>query len=148
MELLEGGDLKDAIIDLGSMVVGESLRIMDQILEGLDAAHQKGIVHCDIKPHNILFATDGSVRISDFGFARSISFAENHGNDKGLSQEFAPMSGGAGTPDYASPELMSGGLPDPRADLYSAGVVMFEMLTGHVPFSSNPTTFYSLLMVR
>jgi hypothetical protein len=135
LELLPGGDLKSSIMDLGSIPSAEAMRIMEQLLDGLDAAHGQGIVHCDIKPQNILFAADGSIRISDFGFARSISLGESSTGDDGTAE--LALTGGAGTPDYAAPELLSGGLPDPRADIYSAGVVLFEMLTGSLPFTSS-----------
>lgn len=136
MELLEGGDLWDRILDLGPLPFSQALEICTAAARGLDAAHKMGIIHCDIKPHNILFAEDGSLRISDFGFARTIS---GYGEGESGQEETSAMglSRGAGTPDYAAPELMGSGLPDPRADIYSLGVVLFEMLTGRLPYQSS-----------
>lgn len=122
MEYVEGRSLKD-------LIVGEGLgmdRMLDwaiQIADGLAKAHQAGIVHCDVKSDNILVNTDGRAKILDFGLAQL----------KGASS-FGPGST-AGTPGYMSPEQIEGGELDARTDIFSFGVVLYEMITAHPPFS-------------
>ena len=125
LEYLSGGDLKMRIRDGGPLPVTEAARIGEQILMSMQAAHEKGVIHCDIKPHNILFDSEGHSRITDFGFARSSLSLEQMGQRN------------AGTPDYAAPEVALSGFPDARSDLYSFGITLFEMLTGKLPFQSN-----------
>lgn len=124
MDYLPGGSLHDRMnrgID-----VKESLNIVSQIAEALDHAHERGYVHRDIKPDNILFRDDGSAVLTDFGVSKTLESASQ-----------MTMAGTVvGTPHYMSPEQARGKPIDGRADLYSLGVVLFEMLTGSVPFSA------------
>jgi serine/threonine-protein kinase len=123
MELVEGETLRARIVDRGRLTVGESLEITAQVLEALVAAHAAGIVHRDIKPENILLDRQDTVKVADFGLARAIG-ANNSSTGAAL----------LGTVAYISPEVVTRGEADERSDLYSLGVVLFEMLTGRQPF--------------
>ena len=125
LEYLSGGDVKMHLRERGPMSVAETLRMGGEMLQALQAAHELGVIHCDIKPHNILLDSEGHIRITDFGFARS-----------SLSLDMTER-GNVGTPDYAAPEIALGEFPDARSDLYSCGVTLFEMLSGRLPFQSN-----------
>jgi serine/threonine protein kinase len=123
MEYVPGEDLKRFIKRSGQLTVGKALSIAEQICEGLAEAHQIGIVHRDLKPQNIMIDSEGSTRIMDFGIAR---FLEGDGmTTQGML---------VGTPDYMSPEQAELEDVDQRSDIYSLGVILFEMLTGRVPF--------------
>ncbi len=126
MRYLGGGSLSDRITK-GPMSVSETAKVMERIGSALDAAHAKGIVHRDLKPQNILFDTNGEAYLGDFGIAQ-------------LSSVTSPLTGSGvvGTPAYMSPEQIRGGdQVDGRADIYSLGVVVFEMLTGSTPFKAD-----------
>lgn len=123
MELVEGETLRARIVERGRLTVGESLEITAQVLEALVAAHGAGIVHRDIKPENILLDRQDTVKVADFGLARAIG-ANNSSTGAAL----------LGTVAYISPEVVTRGEADERSDLYSLGVVLFEMLTGRQPF--------------
>ena len=123
MELIEGETLRARIVERGRLTVGESLEITAQVLEALVAAHGAGIVHRDIKPENILLDRQDTVKVADFGLARAIG-ANNSSTGAAL----------LGTVAYISPEVVTRGEADERSDLYSLGVVLFEMLTGRQPF--------------
>lgn len=123
MEFLPGGDLKHKMRTGLSLL--ESIKIVKAIAAGLLYAGNKGLVHRDIKPENILFREDGSPVISDFGIVRDTDSKTN-----------MTVTGAViGTPHYMSPEQAEGAAVDPRSDLYSLGVILYEMLTGHVPFT-------------
>ncbi|MBK0329860.1 serine/threonine protein kinase [Brachybacterium sp. MASK1Z-5] len=124
MELIEGGTLRNRITEAGRLTVREALEDTEQILEALDAAHTAGIVHRDIKPENILLAPGGSVKVADFGLARAIGTANTSASSTLL-----------GTVAYISPEVVTRGHCDARSDLYSLGVVLYEMLTGVQPYT-------------
>jgi serine/threonine protein kinase len=126
MEYVSGEDLKSTILRLGRISMGKALIIAKQICSGLAAAHQLGIVHRDLKPHNIMIDRAGNVRIMDFGIARSAK-------SKGLTEAGAII----GTPEYMSPEQALGDEVDIRSDIYSLGVVLFELVTGRVPFEGS-----------
>jgi len=129
MEYVEGVMLKDLIGSKGALPVGVGLRIAKQICQGLEAAHRQGVVHRDIKPQNMLIIPEtGEVRIMDFGIARTTDIQGESGG--GLTVEGTVM----GTPDYMPPEQAQGRPADVRSDLYSLGVVLFEMFTGQLPF--------------
>jgi serine/threonine protein kinase len=133
MEYVSGEDLKSTILRLGQISIGKALIIAKQICSGLAAAHQLGIVHRDLKPHNIMIDRAGNVRIMDFGIARSTK-------TRGLTEPGAII----GTPEYMSPEQSLGDEVDIRSDIYSLGVVLFELVTGKVPFEG--TTAVSVAM--
>ncbi len=129
-EYIPGGTLKERIHE-GGLSVGEILDIATDIAQGLDFAHQKGFVHRDVKPGNVLFRNDGRVVLADFGIAKAM--------DGSNSSTVAGSS--IGTPDYMSPEQARGEPVDGRSDLYSLGTVLYEMLVGHAPYqASDPFT--------
>jgi len=123
MEYVSGEDLKSLIRRVGPLTPGKAVFIARQIAEGLTEAHRLGVVHRDLKPHNIMIDKDGNVRIMDFGIARS--FQKSGVTDTGVI---------IGTPEYMSPEQVEGKDVDPRTDIYSLGIILYEMLTGRVPF--------------
>ena len=125
MELIEGITLKQYLEQKGRLNWREALHFSTQIAKALEHAHSRGIIHRDIKPHNIMILKDGSVKVADFGIAR-ISSAQNT-----LTRE------ALGSVHYISPEQAKGGKVDYRSDLYSLGVVMYEMLTGRPPFDGD-----------
>ncbi|MCJ7589027.1 MAG: protein kinase [Candidatus Aminicenantes bacterium] len=123
MEYVRGEDLKSLIHRTKTLSVGTTLAITRQIAEGLGEAHKQGITHRDLKPANVMIDKDGQAKIMDFGIARSL-----HG--AGTTAEGAII----GTPEYMSPEQVEGKPADGRADLYALGIILFEMVTGRVPF--------------
>ncbi|HXY41623.1 MAG TPA: serine/threonine-protein kinase, partial [Vicinamibacteria bacterium] len=127
MELLEGEDLRQALDHGRSFSLEEKLSIVDGVLAALEYSHAKGVVHRDIKPANIHLVPGGLVKLMDFGLAR-MSTSE-------LTQDGVVL----GTPNYMSPEQALGARVDGRSDLFSAGVVLYELLTGHKPFESEST---------
>ncbi len=124
MELVEGITLKEYIAGKGRLSVREATSIALQISAGLEAAHNNGVIHRDVKPQNIIISTDGKVKVADFGIARAAS--TNTIN-----------SGVMGSVHYSSPEQARGGYSDEKSDIYSLGITMYEMLTGHVPFDGD-----------
>ena len=133
MEYLSGGDLKRRIL-AGERGVGLALGVCTALSAALDVAHRKGFVHRDIKPENILFREDGTPVLTDFGIARAL--------DSGQSLTLAGML--VGTPDYMSPEQVKGLQLDGRSDLYSLGIVFYEILTGSVPFKADSSLSVAL----
>jgi Tol biopolymer transport system component/predicted Ser/Thr protein kinase len=123
MEYLDGGSLRDRL-EKGALSPQEALRVIGQVGSALDFAHSRGLVHRDIKPANILFSADGRPKVTDFGIARA-----NEGGTR-LTRTGVLM----GTPEYMSPEQVQGTVVDHRSDLYALGVMLYEMLTGQVPF--------------
>ncbi len=125
MELLPGATLDTHMASHPELDLGSRLTIFREILSGLEAAHQLGIIHRDLKPQNVMVAPDGSPVITDFGIAREL----DSGNNTTASGEVL------GTPAYMAPERMLGGKVDLRSDIYSLGVILFELVTGERPFS-------------
>ena len=126
MEYVEGITLKTYIEKKGQLTYKEALSIAIQVGRGIQAAHAKNIVHRDIKPKNIIISTDGKVKVTDFGIARAVSENTIH-------------SDVMGSVHYASPEQARNGYVSNRSDIYSLGIVMYEMVTGRVPFDGDST---------
>ena len=124
MELIDGITLKQYMERRGQLNWREALHFITQIMKGLSHAHSRGIIHRDIKPHNIMILRDGSVKVADFGIA--CLSAKN-------SQTMAGREA-LGSVHYISPEQAKGERSDARSDIYSAGVVLYEMLTNRLPF--------------
>jgi serine/threonine-protein kinase len=123
MEYVRGEDLKSLIRRTEKLTVGKAVSIIRQVAEGLAEAHKLGVIHRDLKPHNIMIDREGNAKIMDFGIARTLAGV-------GATAEGAII----GTPEYMSPEQVEGKAADQRADIYALGVTLFEMLTGRVPF--------------
>ena len=126
MEYVSGEDLKSFIRRARQLVVGTAIFIAKQVCEGLAEAHRLGVVHRDLKPGNIMIDKEGNAKIMDFGIARSISV-------KGITGAGVMI----GTPEYMSPEQVEGKEVDKRSDIYSLGIIIYEMLTGQVPFEGD-----------
>lgn len=131
MEYVEGITLKTYIEKKGQLSFKESASIAIQVARGIEAAHNKNIIHRDIKPQNIIISTDGKVKVTDFGIAKATS-------SNTISSDVM------GSVHYASPELARNGFVDGRSDIYSLGIVMFEMVTGRVPFDGDTTVAVAL----
>ncbi len=125
MEYLEGQTLEQRMQQVRPLPEPEALRIVSQICDALDYLHKHGIVHRDLKPQNVMLCHDGSLRIMDFGIAKAAA-------SRRLT--FGGLSPTMGTPDYMAPEQVKGQRGDERTDLYSLGAILYEMVTGHVPF--------------
>ena len=130
MELMPGGDLKARIREHpDGMPAAEAVSVAAVVARALDYAHKRGLVHRDVKPENILFGEDGTPQLTDFGIARAMS--------EGTRMTAAGMI--IGSPHYMSPEQAQRLAVDGRSDLYSLGVVIYEMLTGRLPFDTGDT---------
>jgi serine/threonine protein kinase len=125
MEYLPGGDVRD-YFSTRMVDQGRILAIFRQVLMALADIHAAGVVHRDLKPHNIMFRSDGSVALVDFGIAKILG-------DPGMTQQGTLL----GTPTYMSPEAIAGGVVSPRSDLYSAGIMLYQMLAKTAPFHGN-----------
>ncbi len=126
MEYVEGITLKTYVEKKGHLTFKESVSIAIQVARGIESAHNKNIIHRDIKPQNIIISTEGKVKVTDFGIARAAS-ANTISSDV------------MGSVHYASPEQARNGFVDTRSDIYSLGIVMYEMVTGRVPFDGETT---------
>lgn len=127
MELLEGRTLRE-VIARGPLHETEAADLMLQLLSGLAHAHSLGIVHRDIKPSNVMVTADGSVKLMDFGLARAVD---------DVNATLTPVCDVLGTPRYLSPEQAHGGVATARSDIYAAGCVFYELLTGTAPFDGD-----------
>jgi len=126
MEYVSGEDLKSFIRRSGQLSMSTAVKIAKQICDGLSEAHKLGVVHRDLKPQNIMIDNEGNVRIMDFGIVRSLS-------GKGITGAGVMI----GTPEYMSPEQAEGKEVDQRSDIYSLGIILYEMVTGKVPFEGD-----------
>ncbi len=133
MEYIAGETLKKKIQREGRLTVEESLRIAKEIARALREAHANNLVHCDIKPHNILVTPDGRVKVADFGIARAVTSSTMTYNGNVI-----------GSVHYFSPEQAKGTKITPKSDVYSLGVVLYEMLTGELPFTGETTVSIAL----
>jgi eukaryotic-like serine/threonine-protein kinase len=124
MELMQGHTLRDVIRDEAPMSPVRALALLEPIVAALAAAHRSGLIHRDIKPENVLIADDGRIKVADFGLAKAISADTQHTATGGMI---------IGTVSYLAPELVVDGTSDARADVYAAGVVLYELLTGEKP---------------
>ncbi|MGC2653875.1 MAG: protein kinase [Mycobacterium sp.] len=126
MELIEGGTLRELLTERGPMPPHAVVAVLRPVLSGLAAAHRAGLVHRDVKPENILISDDGEVKIADFGLVRAVAAAKITSSSVIL-----------GTAAYLSPEQVRDGDASPRSDVYAVGIVVYELLTGHTPFSGD-----------
>ena len=127
MELIQGKTLKDIILEEGGPLPWKwSVNIAIQVASALEVAHKNNIVHRDIKPHNIIITEDGVAKVTDFGIAKAVS-----------NSTITAFGSTIGSVHYFSPEHARGGYTDAKSDLYSLGVVMYEMLTGRLPFDAD-----------
>jgi serine/threonine protein kinase len=130
MEHIDGTDLKSLIRERSRFSVEDTVGLVAQACAGVGYAHRAGLVHCDIKPHNMLVSTDYRLKVTDFGIARAL--ATIHPEER---SEIV-----WGSPHYFSPEQAAGGAPSPASDVYSLGVILYEMLTGQLPFEAGDST--------
>lgn len=137
MEYVEGITLKNYITQQGIVDPREAIYFITQLLRALKHAHDKGIVHRDIKPQNILLISDGTIKVTDFGIARISENATRTMTD-----------GAIGSVHYISPEQAKGSITDARTDLYAAGVILYEMLTGKLPFQSDNAVSVALMQLQ
>ncbi len=137
MEYIDGITLKEYMEKKGMLSDAEALHFIKQILKGLAHAHERGIVHRDIKPHNIILLKDGTIKITDFGIARLTKFD---------TQTISDMT--IGSVHYISPEQASGDRTDERSDIYSVGIILYEMLTGKLPFEADTAVAVALMQVQ
>src|SRR3954454_12873007 len=135
MELVDGRTLKELVTERGPLPPAAAVELIEQVLRGLVYAHKRGIVHRDIKPQNVLIDREGVAKVADFGIARA-------GNSQ-MTQTGAIV----GTVQYISPEQAQGLPVDHRTDLYSAGIVLYELLTGQVPFEGEAPVSIALKQV-
>jgi serine/threonine-protein kinase len=133
MEYVEGQDLKEVIRKEAPFAIERALDLAVQICAGVGYAHRAGIIHCDVKPQNVLVTPDGRAKVTDFGIARALSSAT------------VPLADTVwGTPHYFAPEQAAGKPPSPAADVYAIGVILYEMLTGKLPFEADSYTALAL----
>ncbi len=138
MEYVEGQDLKSLVRQGGSFAIDRVLKYGIQMCAGIGYAHRAGLVHCDVKPQNMLVTPEGRLKVTDFGIARALaSIHPNESNDVVW-----------GSPQYFSPEQATGEAPTPSSDVYSIGAVLFEMLTGRLPFQAQDPQSLALMHVR
>ena len=137
MEYVEGITLKEYIEQQGRLGIKETVHFTMQILRALQHAHDKGIVHRDIKPQNIMLLSNGNIKVTDFGIARF-----SYSDTKTMTDS------AIGSVHYISPEQARGDATDDRADIYSVGVVMYEMLTGQLPFQSENSVSVALMQLQ
>jgi len=135
MDYIDGRDLKSVLVERGKLPPAEAVPIVQQICRGLEAAHAEGVIHRDLKPQNIMLDANGRVWVMDFGLARSMDLV-------GMTRTGALM----GTPDYMSPEQARAAKVDARSDIFSLGIIFYEILTGQLPFKAD--TMMATLLKR
>ncbi len=147
MELVEGRQL-DRVIPEGGLAVGDFYRLACRVVEGVAAAHARGVIHRDLKPANILVTPEGRPKILDFGLAKLREGAGRSATDSALPTALATVPGQVlGTPAYMAPEQAAGGVADARTDLFALGAVFYEMLTGRRPFEGDsPASFQAAVL--
>ena len=133
MEYVPGVDLKTLLKQRGRLSPGEALPLMIQACAGIGYAHRAGLVHCDVKPQNLLVMPDNRLKVTDFGIARALATIQ--------PEEQADVVWGS--PQYFSPEQAFGAAPSPASDVYSLGIVLYEMLAGRLPFDASSATGFS-----
>ena len=133
MEYVSGPTLKEVIQQKGCLEPIEAVRIAKEIASALESAHRNNLVHCDIKPHNILVMPDGHIKVTDFGIARAVSAST-------MTYSGSVM----GSVHYFSPEQAKGTVITTKSDVYSLGVVLYEMLTGQLPFNGETSVSIAL----
>lgn len=141
MEIVEGEDLKSSIRRDGPLSVNQALNLTRQICAGVGHAHRAGIVHCDLKPQNILVTYEGQAKVTDFGIARAFQEEERTPQEE-------PEDVVWGSPHYIAPEQAMGKMPTPATDVYSIGVMLYEMLTGVPPFHDPDPTALAMKHLR
>jgi len=124
MEYVPGKDLKQILKQSGGLPLNQATRLFVQACAGIGYAHRAGLVHCDIKPHNMLITPDHRLKVTDFGIARALASVKHDEQTQAIW----------GSPAYFSPEQAAGKAPSPASDVYSLGVVLYEILTGQLPF--------------
>jgi serine/threonine protein kinase len=129
MEFVPGTDMKTMLKQRGRFSVKEAIPLMIQACAGIGYAHRAGLVHCDVKPHNMLVTPDQRLKVTDFGIARALATIQPDEHSEVVW----------GSPQYFAPEQAAGGAPSPASDVYSLGVVLYEMLTGTLPFTASST---------
>jgi serine/threonine protein kinase len=137
MEYIPGVDLKTLIQERGRFTPDEALPLLIQACAGVGYAHRAGLVHCDVKPQNILVMPDQRLKVTDFGIARALATIHPEEQTNVVW----------GSPQYFSPEQATGMAPSPASDVYSLGVILYEMLTGSLPFNSSTATGLAQLHV-
>ena len=137
LEYVSGNTLKDIIRQRGRLNADTAIQITVRILSALQHAHDNGIIHRDIKSQNILVNTDGHIKVSDFGIARVAG-----------SNTISKTDNVMGSVHYFSPEQAKGDFTDAKADIYSVGVVMYEMLTGRVPFDADTPVAVAMMQIK
>lgn len=130
IEYIDGTDLKTLIRKQDQFNLDDTVNLMAQACAGVGYAHRAGLVHCDIKPHNMLVSNDFRLKVTDFGIARAL--VTIHPDEK--------LDVVWGSPHYFSPEQAAGGAPSPASDVYSLGIILYEMLTNHLPFEASEAT--------
>ena len=135
MEYVPGTDLKQIIRKSGALPLHYASQLFIQACAGIGYAHRAGLVHCDIKPHNMLITPDNRLKVTDFGIARAMASVKHDEQSQAIW----------GSPAYFSPEQAAGRAPSPASDVYSLGVVLFEMLTGELPFMEQSPQELALL---
>ena len=139
MELVEGKTLSELIHETGPLPYQKVIELTKQIASALSVAHKHQIIHRDVKPHNVLITTDGTAKLTDFGIAKAIN-----------ASTIVDTTGGGimGSVHYFSPEQARGGYVDEKSDIYSLGIVMYEMLTGRVPFDGDNPVNIALMHIN